>query len=346
MFQSTEAERLQQQEIERQILPIKALQTLVLLVGLGLLSLTYPWRDVVPTALVGAVCVAFIVVGDRRAASSSSPLLWRTSQQLFVVALLAVTISWSGGPASAALPMTIPSALITGIRFPLRWMVPVALTSVAMIVAGLVAGGADALRDNPLQGLSWVAAFGFSTAMAQLLARAERNARRDAVHDALTGVLNRTALESRLAGGTSRRAATISVIALDLDGFKAVNDTYGHDAGDTVLRAIAEVLRAAIRDEDVAYRLGGDEFLIVLPETPPTEAATLAERLRTSVRNLRPDGHTITVSAGVAGVIRGRVDLEHLISRADGALYAAKAAGRDRVEAAEPVRPSAVRALA
>ncbi|MFA9269554.1 MAG: GGDEF domain-containing protein, partial [Baekduiaceae bacterium] len=93
---------------------------------------------------------------------------------------------------------------------------------------------------------------------------------------------------------------------------------------------------SSIREGDLLYRLGGDEFLVLLPATPTSEAADLAERLRATVAARRPAGPDVTLSAGVAGVIHQHVDLEHLISRADRALYAAKQDGRDQVQLAEP----------
>lgn len=338
-LQSTEAQRLRQNEIERRILPIKIVVAVVLWVGLGLLSLSHPWPDVAATAGLGAVFVVYLVLSDRRAKHSRAPLLWLAGQELGVIAILAYVMTWSGGPDSAAIPMMIPIAIILGTRFPLRWLVPLVAVCVAMAVAAMVAGDAGALRDAPVQALSWVVSFCLAAALAHMLAKAERRARKDAVHDALTGVLNRKALDLRVdreRERPSRRAETLSVIAADLDGFKEVNDACGHDAGDTVLRAVAHALAGSIRAQDLLYRMGGDEFLVLLPGTATVEAAELAERLRATVGMVRPDGHAITLSAGVAGVVHERVDLEHLISRADRALYAAKAAGRDRVELADP----------
>lgn len=337
-LQSTEAQRLRQNEIERRILPIKIVVAVVLWIGLGLLALSHPWSDVVATAILGGAFVVYLVISDRRARHSRAPLLWLAGQELGVIAILAFVMTWSGGPDSAAIPMLIPIAIILGTRFPLTWLVPLVGACVAMAVSAMVVGDVDALRDAPVQALSWIVCFCLAAALAHMLAKAERRARKDAVHDALTGVLNRKALEVRIdreRERPSRRAETLSVIAADLDGFKEVNDACGHDAGDAVLRAVARALADAIRAQDQLYRLGGDEFVVLLPGTATVEAAELAERLRATVRALRPDGHAITLSAGVAGVVHERLDLEHLISRADRALYAAKAAGRDRVELAD-----------
>lgn len=347
VLQSTEAQRLRQAEFERRIFPILLTVAGVLWFGLTLLALSYPWRDVLLTAVIGAVYMGFLLVAQRRAARSAAPLVWLAGQELGVIGLLGFVTTWSGGVHSAALPMTIVVAMVIGVRFPFRWAAAQVVICAAAILAAMAIADAGALRASPVEGLSWLLAFILAAVIANMLARAERGARRDAVHDALTGLLNRKALHARLEDAharPSRRAETLSVIAADLDGLKTVNDRFGHEAGDVVLREVAASLDASIREGDLLYRLGGDEFVIVLPATPTTEGAELAERLRVTISALRPAGHDVTLSAGVAGVVHEAVDLEQLISRADRALYAAKDGGRDRVHIADadpPLVPAA-----
>lgn len=343
MLQSTEPQRLRQVEIERRIYPILLVVAGSMWLGLWSLALAYDVRDVLVTSALGVVYTAVMFVAQHRAERSSAPLAWLSIQEFGILGLLAYTISWSGGVHSPALPMTILVALLIGIRFPWRWSaVQVAITGPA-ILAGVVIGDPAAFRDAPLEAISWLMTFVIAVLIATMLARAERGARRDAIHDALTGSLNRKALQMRVEtarGGQSRRAETLSVIAADLDGLKGVNDRFGHEAGDAVLRGVAAALRRSIREGDLLYRLGGDEFIILLPATPTSEAAELAERLRATIRSLRPAGHEVTLSAGVAGVVHEIVDLEHLISRADRALYTAKDDGRDCVRTADPDPPA------
>ncbi len=157
--------------------------------------------------------------------------------------------------------------------------------------------------------------------------------------DLLTGVLNRQALLARLEEELVRAARyqrPCSIILVDLDHFKRVNDTHGHAAGDVVLREIAEILRTNVRTTDIVGRYGGEEFMIVLPETDADAAAASAEKLRRLVgsRSVRlEDGHvlTITLSAGVAGGLGQHLDLDALVRDSDAALYSAKALGRDQV---------------
>lgn len=149
--------------------------------------------------------------------------------------------------------------------------------------------------------------------------------------DALTGLPNRRALEEQLPQAMARarrRRSSLSVAILDVDRFKAYNDTHGHLAGDEVLRACAKAWDSTLRAEDTIARFGGEEFLVLLPETPPEEAAEIVERLRART----PLGQTC--SAGLA-----RWDhvesIDDLLRRADEALYLAKAGGRDRLAQAE-----------
>jgi two-component system cell cycle response regulator len=152
--------------------------------------------------------------------------------------------------------------------------------------------------------------------------------------DALTGLLNRRAILSQLGGtisGARRHGHPLSVAMIDLDDFKAVNDVHGHAAGDAVLIAAVRAMRAHLRAEDQLGRLGGEEFLVVLPETDERAATRVAEKLREEVA-AAPGPVPVTCSAGVA-TWAGETP-EQLLRRADEALYAAKHAGRDRVIAA------------
>jgi diguanylate cyclase len=158
-----------------------------------------------------------------------------------------------------------------------------------------------------------------------------------ASHDELTRTLNRRALMARLEEQRSRAERfheAFSVALLDLDHFKAVNDTHGHAAGDAVLRAFAALAQAGLRDSDVFGRYGGEEFMLILGATPLSAVQPPLERIRTELAGREwsavADGLRVTVSIGVAAYRRGET-LEQLLSRADDALYEAKRLGRDRV---------------
>lgn len=157
--------------------------------------------------------------------------------------------------------------------------------------------------------------------------------------DALTGCLNRRALESRLRADwrlAKRRGTHIALAAIDLDHFKQINDTKGHPVGDIVLQQLASIMKSTARDTDAVARFGGDEFLILLPDTGWQGALTFAERLRRRVDDFTfgPPGNpmTITISVGVA-LARGTdpISPEELLKEADRSLYKAKQQGRNRV---------------
>jgi len=169
--------------------------------------------------------------------------------------------------------------------------------------------------------------------------------------DALTGVFNRRKLIDLLPREmyrSRRYGVPLSLALFDLDHFKAVNDTYGHAAGDEVLKVFANLVKGVVRQSDILARYGGEEFLLVLPETTLAEAQALTNRLRvmTSELALVHEGNEIrvTVSAGVAQAHETDSDADVLLSRADDALYEAKHTGRNRVVAAATPAPVAVAA--
>lgn len=160
--------------------------------------------------------------------------------------------------------------------------------------------------------------------------------------DDLTGLVNRRAFDARLVEEVERgkRYQTpLSIVMVDLDGFKEINDRFGHATGDSLLRAVGALLQAELRTTDVAARYGGDEFALVLPGVHKTGAWAVAEKIRAGVRLLgasAAEGPTVgtTVSMGVASLGEQSIEADALLELADAALYRAKRAGRDRVELA------------
>jgi len=156
--------------------------------------------------------------------------------------------------------------------------------------------------------------------------------------DALTGLANRRAAHEVLGREVARAARydrELAVLMLDIDRFKVLNDTYGHPVGDRVLVALAERLRAHVRASDLVARWGGEEFVVVAPETPMPFSLQLAEQLRAQIaKDPFLDGHRIAVSVGVAS-FRDGDDVDALVARSDAALYRAKAGGRNRVSVVE-----------
>jgi diguanylate cyclase (GGDEF)-like protein len=158
-----------------------------------------------------------------------------------------------------------------------------------------------------------------------------------ATMDGLTCVFNRRHFDTlaRVEWGRFQRyGRPLSLLILDVDKFKSINDQFGHDAGDLVLKAIADDCSSMRRDTDIVARFGGEEFVLLLPETNESAAGLVAERLRKQIED-HPDalglGTQISVSIGVAGATLGMLSFDVLLKRADEALYEAKRLGRNRV---------------
>ncbi|AMG89664.1 MULTISPECIES: sensor domain-containing diguanylate cyclase [Bordetella] len=154
--------------------------------------------------------------------------------------------------------------------------------------------------------------------------------RQDSLTDPLTGLLNRRGLEEYLRN-TPWQDGAMTVLALDIDRFKIINDTHGHAAGDEVIQSLAGILRSSARTKDVLARLGGEEFAVLLPDVDVPQAPQLAERIRRSIEAAPTEaGVSYTVSIGVACYPAHGASLEAVMRCADEALYAAKAGGRNR----------------
>jgi diguanylate cyclase (GGDEF)-like protein len=176
-------------------------------------------------------------------------------------------------------------------------------------------------------------AFGFVLIASEELSR---QLKLKAQTDALTRLRNRHGLPAVTSSlDADKRIVTVCAISLDLDGMKLANDRFGHDFGDQVLRRVASVLLSAVPRPDCAIRLGGDEFLLLLPNSTLDEATTVAERLRSDIRDLRiaphEEGSLIRASLGVISLEPGPHRWQNLLRRADEAMYRAKQSGRDRV---------------
>ena len=178
------------------------------------------------------------------------------------------------------------------------------------------------------------------------LARALEQIRQLATHDDLTGLLNRRAMLDRMQleqRRSLRSGSPLLIAQLDIDHFKAVNDTHGHAAGDLVLQSFADTVRRNVRDTDVLARWGGEEFVLLLCDTPAADAVTLMERLRQAVQAMQvpvaQGGQPITVTVSIGLARHAPADpLAGTLERADRALYAAKAGGRNRVVPAPCLR--------
>ncbi len=209
-------------------------------------------------------------------------------------------------------------------------------------VAALDAQAAPYRRRLMLAALLTLALAGvLATRLARPLARMFGELSHEALTDSLTGIANRRAIDDRLdeeLERASRHGTHLALVLVDIDDFKQVNDAYGHQTGDEVLRAISVALAASVRELDLAGRFGGEEFALVLPGTQLDGACMVAEMVREAINacSVRsPDGKALRVTASFGAAVypaHGTVDA--LVRAADGALYDAKRSGKDRVAAA------------
>jgi diguanylate cyclase (GGDEF)-like protein len=283
-----------------------------------------------------ALALGAFAVADRVMRTSAYPALWVAGAWAALPALLAFSVPVTGGATSPVLVWFALPAVTLGFRFEPRGMVVGTAYVLAMFLAAAVVPDPAAAWEQRQQ-LIAIAALIFSTViLSGALVESDRAHRRRSTLDPLTGLFNRNALEQRLGELDGQpcdpaQGLSYALLLCDLDHFKRVNDQYGHAAGDAVLQDVAYTMRAALRAGDSIYRVGGEEILVMLPGAGHADAVEIAERLRVAVRERRPVGVDVSLSVGVAVAECGPVDTEELLSRADAALYAAKAGGRDLV---------------
>ena len=306
-------------------------------VGIGL-AIAAPWIGWWTIALFGPAGLNLAVL-ELALARSKRPERWAFGTIIFMVCLFAAAIPLTGGADSPAIPLVIIPAAVAPMRY--RGTVVVAFVALtAAVLIGVTVGFDPAgVGHDPvllLTGLVTLISVTFAT---WALVEAEMQQRDAAVLDPLTGLLNRKALDVRileLEQQARLTGASVALLTCDLDRFKHVNDTHGHDRGDAVLRSFAYQMRKALRSFELIYRLGGEEFLIILPGADLEEGTTIAERLRKTIEEGEPGGVRLTASFGVSSAAGTEVIYARLFKAADKALYEAKEAGRNRVVSTGP----------
>ena len=182
--------------------------------------------------------------------------------------------------------------------------------------------------------LAYVAVVAVAMAGLQKLRKSQAELARLVTQDPLTNVLNARAFVDRLGQELERNRRyprPLTLVYMDLDNFKVINDTHGHQTGDAVLRLVADAMRTSVRTADVVGRLGGDEFGVLMPETDAQLADAAAKRLVASLRSVFQGTPSVTASIGVVSCTATDASTDDLLRRADQAMYDAKKAGKDRV---------------
>jgi diguanylate cyclase (GGDEF)-like protein len=251
------------------------------------------------------------------------------------VTAVSVGIMGTGEAHSPAKSWLVIPALALPARFSKRGLY-LGIVIVFVALAGTTIGAQPGdVGDAPQLFIFPAALIGAALAMSMALRNAEIEHRGEAVIDQLTGMLNRKALESRTLELEMQSRVTgqpVGLIVCDIDRFKQINDRHGHAVGDAVLKDVAYRIRKRLRAYDLAYRLGGEEFVVLVPGAALDETRALAESLRGLIASSPVGGVEVTASFGVA-VDSDGLDFAALFERADEALYRAKAGGRNRVAA-------------
>jgi diguanylate cyclase (GGDEF)-like protein len=260
--------------------------------------------------------------------------------------LLSVLVGITGGLASPFLSWLVIPVSIISLSFRRTVVLSVmalalSLATVACLVNWLTV--APVSYPQPVLAVSTTALGAALAVIFFALQTAELDSRRAARTDGLTGILNRAAFEEQvpvLLTQARDEGLWISMLACDLDHFKNVNDKHGHAMGDEVLRRTGEILRGCIRADDKVFRVGGEEFFVVLPRAEPAIALAVARRICETMAATRFGTLTVTCSVGVASTHASDASSNELVLAADQALYRAKSAGRNQVITSEPVSTS------
>ncbi|MGO9488029.1 MAG: diguanylate cyclase [Solirubrobacteraceae bacterium] len=324
-------------DMEERVRPARQRTFAILFVAIAAVGHWLGWWPL----LFLAPAAAFFALADRLISRVSRPELVMFAAWVGSEITIAGAVALQGGARIAAISWLAIPVITLATRFSMRGVVAgVAIASLLVLGVGF---GIDtgAVLNSPELVIAPLALILCVAVLSTPLMHSEIQHRNDSVIDKLTGMLNRKALEVRiqeLAVQSQITGAPVGLIVADLDHFKQINDTHGHAVGDVVLQEVAYLLRKQLRAFDLAYRLGGEEFLILLPGSDLAQTGELADRLRERISgSLVAGGLSITISLGVGASARQqRFDYDAVFLEADAALYRAKGAGRNRVELASP----------
>jgi diguanylate cyclase (GGDEF)-like protein len=319
--------------MEQRLKPLRTRSFAVLAAALVICGAWVGWWTLIPLAVAGIV----FMLTDRGLQASPHPefriaVAWLSSELA-----IAVSVVLTGGSRSPAIAWLVLPVITLAARFNVRGVVAGSgIAGALIVVCSFAVDPADVTR-NPQQVIFRLALLGAVALLSLALMRSDLQHRTESVIDPLTSMLNRNALRVRVEELRHQARVVrqpIGLIVADLDHFKSINDAHGHATGDAVLRDVAYGLRKRLRAFDLAYRLGGEEFLILLPGADAPQTAIIAEDLREAVVAERSGGLAVTAPFGVSASQPSSFDYDHVFEAADRALYEAKASGRNCVRVA------------
>ncbi|HSO99240.1 MAG TPA: GGDEF domain-containing protein [Solirubrobacteraceae bacterium] len=285
-----------------------------------------------------AVAIATLGTLDWRIRRAMRPERVVASTLLLIVGLMGASVALTGGATSPALAWLMIPVAISAMRFRARVVWAFAVCAALTAVSAAFIDGVEPTIDHPLGLIAVFVLLIAVTATTTALMNAELQFRSESALDPLTGLLNRSGLELRFSEvGEQARLLDrpVCLIICDLDHFKHVNDEHGHERGDAVLREASFEMRASLRTFELFYRLGGEEFLLLLPGIDLPRGVKIAQSMRAAVEAGRPGGLPVTASFGVSVATGDDIDFLPLYKAADDALYRAKTEGRNLVVAIE-----------
>jgi diguanylate cyclase (GGDEF)-like protein len=317
-------------DMDTRLAPVRALT-------LGVLAIAAfanaPWLGIW-TLLPLAVAAVVFALGARLSKHSERPEYLLFGSWVVSELVIAATIVIAGLDSTLLAWLAIPVITLSS-RFSSHGVIAGVAVALTLCIGVALVTDLSAVRDYPpilIGPAAVVIAVGI---LSTALMRSDFEHRDEAVIDQLTGMLNRNALTRRafeLEQQSEITGEPVGIVIGDLDHFKQVNDTLGHATGDAVLSDVAYTIRKQLRAFDLAYRLGGEEFLILIPGSDAEHAAGLAEGLRAAIAAQPFAGREVTMTFGVSATEYGQpFEYERQFDRADAALYEAKDAGRNRV---------------
>jgi diguanylate cyclase (GGDEF)-like protein len=324
--------------MEERIKPVRRVAMGILALALIAGAPWIGWWTLLP--LAGAA--GLFVAADARLEHSERPEYVMFGAWVCSEVMIAGAVALTGGPAVSTLSWLAIPVVTLSARFSLRGVLIGVGIAIALLLVVAFGRGAEAVIEAPPLVLAPLALILAIAVLSTALMQSDMQHRGEAVIDPLTGMLNRKALSNRVSELVQQSAVTgqqIGVIVGDLDQFKRINDSHGHTAGDAVLTDVAYAIRKQLRAFDLAYRIGGEEFLVLVPGSDMEETTRLAELLRRTIAACSlADGVRLTMSFGISTSVPGQpFDFERVFAAADEALYEAKSEGRNRVCERAPV---------